>query len=751
MYGNVSIGSVLTSLLILAAFVLPGYGWVTWLHAGDRLSRPLRLVLGFAWSFALFSLLGGPFLWFCGTFADFLSALYPLWALFSLAAALAYVRVFRAPGPSAAGRPAGPPAAETPRVPAGAWALLGVYAALGVGLVVVWATGSAFRRALLTLHFPAVLLLCGWLAWRLRHGLGPLLRFGPADETAPRLWTIAAAVAIAVQVVSVVVYYRPDWDDCVYLGAVLEYHQGERLNGRDPTIRGTESGGVGGPYRALCWELWGAVLCSFSGLSPLVVFHSLLPGLLVLGAYAAYAGLFAELLPPRWRPLALLGLSGYHLWGVGSLANASNHFLVRIWQGKSVLLHLALPLAAVVLCRYAGRPGWRWGASLCACLCFGLGASSTAIFLGPALVGCLALALLPTVPAGRLRLLFGCAFALTPLGIEALGILLDTPKEALHSLGLQGAEGVPGSSWSNWFQEFHNQAGGGSAEIIWIASLPLLAALLGGPRPRAYLVAYPALLLLTFANPFLCNAVTAYVTTAHGYYRIFWLFPVGTGLAALLALLARLAERAQERYLPFQVPHAALVVCGLGLAVSALPPGKFVWGLANNLGPFMTPRRAENLEKMPPDLLVIAERLDRDPHVQDGQILCGEEVSSFLIPYSRSFRLVVTRPMYTIGGLLSAGQVTEAAEHAFLLAVADRGKLAEREVGALSVRDVPRLLDRYQVRFAVSSPVLWASDERVKQAVLREREKLLTENSFYALYRGTEYVLWKRGAAPGRP
>jgi hypothetical protein len=745
------LGAILICAGAFAAFVFPGYGWVTWLHREERFPWPVRLVLGFAWSFALFSLAGVPFLWFRGSFAGFLAVFSPLWALFTLAGVFALRRARAAGGPAppeapppdlVPGQP--PPDGAAGGVPGAVWPLLGAYLGL-VGLAVyAWAFGGGGRRLSLTMYLPALLLLAGWLAWQLRRLLGPALRFGAEDESPPpRLWAAAAAALIGWQAVSAEVYYRPDWDDCFYLGAVLEYQGAEALNGRDPAEREGGSG-VGPAHRTMCWELWGAVLCSLSGLNPLALFHSFLPGLLVLGAYAAYAALLAECLPRRWVPLGLVGLSAYYVWGISTNANACDHFLVRVWQGKSVLLHLALPLLAALLIRFSRGPTWRRWLSLGACVVCGLGLSSSAVFLGFILLGGLALALLPAVQGGRLHFLAGVALAMTPLAANGLGILAEIKPSggAGEASAGPGAGWDAGANWYLWFLQFQDLAGRGSAEVVWLVSLPLLAALLGGRRGAAYLLAFPALLFLTFANPFLAGAVSARVTSPPAYYRIFWLFPIGPGLGALFALLSRLAGALAGRLLGARLAHLPLAAAAAGLALCPLLPGLFVWDAGNNLGPFMTPRRAENLEKMPAELRLIAGRLARDPDAGRGRILCGEEVTSFLTPLSPDFRFVVTRPMYTLYSLAHAGQIGEVQERLALLVLASEGAAVER-------KELRRLLERYQVLFVVTSPVVWAPDDQAREGATRRREDLLRGSGYQALYLGDDYGLWKKAPPPG--
>jgi hypothetical protein len=761
---------VVGGLLFLTAvvgFVLPGFGWVTWLHRADRLAWPVRLVLGFAWSFALFSALGGPFLWYQGRFDRFMLVFYPLWILYALGGAIAFVRSRREPAAAGADMPPAPAAVEAPGRFGGL--LFYAYLALATAVVVSRGFGKAESRDSVAKEtdwlfrgFLVALLLGGWLAWQLRDKLAARLAFTVADAAAPpRLWTAAAVVAVLLQAAGAVLYDRPDWDDGFYLAAVLDYEQAPILNAEEPTHR--EGFPMSVLHRAMCWELWGAVLCHVSGISPLVLYHSLLPGLLALAAYAAYGGLFAELLPRRWVPLALLGLSGYFIWGISSHWTAANHLLIRSWQGKAVLLHITLPLVVLMLCRFARRADWRNGLTLGACVVAGLGASSSAIFLAVALVACLALALMPTVKVGRIRFLICAGLALTPLAVEALGIVT-----ALRPDFFQDAATAPIPAVQRWRLAIDQHLGGGSIEVAWAAALPLLAVLLIGARSRAYFLVFPILLFLTFANPFFCNFVMGHVTTPDAYQRIFWLFPVGPGLAALLALLARLSARPGSMLAGF----APLAICGGGLALGALLPGKYVWGARNNYGAYMTPHRAENLEKMPADLLPIARQLAADPDIEAGSILCGEEVAPFLAPYCRRFRFVVTRPFYTVPYVSARGQARDAMERYYLQVVVRWGSWANgladydwsffarylgprtteelRRGPKLTLGDVPDLLKRYHVEFVVTSPPLEMPPGTSPEQLIQQRDRLFQDNQYEVVYRGADYVLWKKSVRGGR-
>lgn len=641
------ITSILLFLFVLAVFVAPGYGCVRYLLRGDRLSAPLRWTLAFTWSFALFALIAGPFLWCGSSFRALVPTTVLVWLAYGMIGGLAW---WRAGKLSASGAPDAP-----------------VSSRLG-------------------------------LAWD--------------EEGPPRLWTALAVGFVLLQAVSAVVYDRPDWDDCYYLAAMVDDQGGGVLNAEEPTHR--EGFPVPNVQRLLCWELWGAEVCHFTGLHPLVLFHTVLPGILVMLAYAAYAALFREYLPRRWVPLALLGLSAYHLWAISGHSTAANHFLPRLWQGKAILLHIAIPLLVFTLTRYAGIPSWRRWLSLLLVVVFGLGVSISAIFMEVVLCLCLLPGLLWMARGQRVRVLVGTLAALAPLVL--CGLLVRSAAQGDPVL-----LGRP-PSLATWTQVVNGYAPIRGAEVLWLLSLPILAMLLPDRRSAVYWIGFPIMLALTFANPFAYDLVARQLTSYFTYYRLLWLFPVGPGLGAMVAMTARFLATGWGVTTGRAAVTVPLGVAGLFvLAISAIP-GLYVWSPRNSfIGPLGTPHLAQNAEKIPADLVPLVRRVQVDPDVSDVRVLCDEQVASFLTAYAPRLRFVQTRAMYTAYYLKEVGRPAEGQERCVLASVlqfgeSDGGSLANLQAifgeegmanlfgGRSSTSDIGTLLLRYRVRYVIVAP-----------------------------------------------
>jgi hypothetical protein len=790
--------------IALALFMLPGLVWVLWLHRGDRFGWPLRVTLGFIWSFALFSLLGGPFLWYGGTFGTFLIVVYNVWPICTLAGLWLSSR-----SPASANVPevreterTQVKRAVTPQRTASAligYALAAAYGLAGSACLYSWAALQGAAQGRILILSPLLLGIGTLAAVLLRRPLLANLQFtAEDDDEGPLLWTMTAGLLIVCQAAAVSVVFRPDWDDCFNLAAVRDYPESPFLNSRNPIS--LDPGAVNVTHRVLCLELWGSVLCHLTGADPQTLFHSLLPGLLVLACYAAYAGLIGQIVPRRWVLLSLVGLSAYFVFGLCGPYGGTNHFLIRIWQGKALLPHLAMPVTATMLLRFARRHDFASWASLVASVCAGLGFSTSAIFLDAALIGCLSLALVPTILRGRqetvaagsgntllgtLKFLGAAAAACLPLAVEGLAILagMHRGEEVGHSGAPVAANPAASHALQVWFAILDSTTiGQGCADLLWLFLLPLLGLLLCEYRRLAYPVVYPLLLLATFANPWLCYQMATYVTSKDAYYRLFWLFPAGPGLGMTFALLGRLAAKAAHSADRGLWRHLPLIVAAAGGLLLAALPGLFVWGPENNNGPYMVAGLGRNPQKMPPDLVQIARFLESDPHAEEHPILSGEEVASFLTPWSSRFRYVLTRLFYLPGFGVEA-QYRQATEPYLLLQVAYAGKSADELrklrylVGATAtispelfrqadklpplpqadllprMAEVPELIRRHRVDYLITSPPLWLAgpgSDDLRRELIAQRGEFLRQLGYQEAYAGNEYSVWRQ-SSPGTP
>lgn len=236
------------------------------------------------------------------------------------------------------------------------------------------------------LHLTGLALLClvGWLGWSVRTGLRRRKETPIKRKVEPRLWLPLAGLAVACVAISLLTN-KPDADDVTYLARTVWNfeHATSSLRWNHPFALSPDMK-LFSEYTMASYEHLCASLALLTGARPVEVYHFLMP---VLGG---------ALTPIVWFVLlrrlqndtkaCLFGTLAVvvFLCADGSaLRSVGNFSLVRIWQGKTLLLALWTPLCIgyildllrgnfrVPLCRLA------------ALSISGVGLSSTAIFYLP--------------------------------------------------------------------------------------------------------------------------------------------------------------------------------------------------------------------------------------------------------------------------------------------------------------------------------------------------------------------------------
>ena len=109
------------------------------------------------------------------------------------------------------------------------------------------------------------------------------------------------------------------------------------------------------------FPVWIAFLSRMSGVHPAILCHSILPLLLIPGAYVFYGLLFRELVEKneeedkRLLPAFLILTALLQLFGAVSIYTPAAFFTARTWQGKAVLAGILLPAMLWLLFRAGKR------------------------------------------------------------------------------------------------------------------------------------------------------------------------------------------------------------------------------------------------------------------------------------------------------------------------------------------------------------------------------------------------------------
>jgi hypothetical protein len=413
-----------------------------------------------------------------------------------------------------------------------------------------WTTRSGWQRALVAalaalvaagyaLGAPLALV---WLAGALLSGVlvavecigapDPPERNPAAD---PRATAVLAAMSL-VCVAIVLVAHRPDFDDSFYLNLAVNAtdHPAEPLLAYD-TLHGVPGVEMSLPvYRVHSIELLVATLSRLTGRPVLDIAHLWIPAIAALLVPLAYARLFRLLLPDRW--LWAVGTTlAYLLYASDAVHHGWPNFgLVRLHQGKGILLSLMLPLLAAYAIEFGREPSRRRWLRLAGAQVAALGLSASALWLAPLVAGLALIAGIPTGNGARLR------FRTLAAGMAASGYVVAV------ALALRGATATAISDLAFAIPETRFDSGELAMQAIRssmgtgpMAAFTIFCALAAwsfcnSARARRYCACFAFGWLLIW-NPFLASWIAAHLTGAPAYWRSFWLLPIPVLVAVVLS------------------------------------------------------------------------------------------------------------------------------------------------------------------------------------------------------------------------
>lgn len=240
-------------------------------------------------------------------------------------------------------------------------------------------------------------------------------------------------------------------------------------------------------YKFHSFELLGAVLSSYSSIPPIIIFHLILPAVLLPVLAAVLLNIFFPALGRYW-------LAGVFLWmallvvNVGSLGGWGVHGVTRFFQGKGFYVTALLPLIAALSVRWMRRGEKSDLAALTLGQVCAVGFSANGIYGGPAASGLVVLACVIATPFEKgtwQRASFILMTLAWPVIVAGLTVRLHlafpsevtTPTIAIKQLNFDSAFGIEGrvlltilafSSFGLW------RAGLGLPGIIYVSSAALL-------------------------------------------------------------------------------------------------------------------------------------------------------------------------------------------------------------------------------------------------------------------------------------
>lgn len=360
------------------------------------------------------------------------------------------------------------------------------------------------------------------------------------------LWLLALAT-----VTVTLVAHRPNIDDSYYLALATGAadHPQKPIYGFDPMF-GTESTAMRPPYyRVLSMELLAASVSWLTAVPVIFLMHIVFASFAALLIPLAAARLL-RLLSPRYWLWCTVALMGVLLMDGDAPTSYGNMSLVRMQQGKSMMLMVALPLTVTYSLELMRRGTLRAWLLLAASVIFGLGCSPTAMILFPAVSGLTLLAVWRPTREATGRLAAGVATSIYPVAVVLILLALASQLPVVEDNWREGAGQA--TNYAYLMNYMYRQVFGSSwlgVFVLWIIAAGWAFFETAVARRVAIVLSLGC--LLVFFNPWMSMVAAEHPSLIATYWRVLWIIPVPVMLAMFLSAgqsflgpKASLAERA---------------------------------------------------------------------------------------------------------------------------------------------------------------------------------------------------------------
>lgn len=437
---------------------------------------------------------------------------------------------------------------------------------------------------------------------------------------------VGALLITLLAVLVTLVAHRPDADDASYLNFIvsaLDFPDRAFLKYDD--IHGIENIPINTlPYRLHSYEMFVALLAKVSGLRPVFLYHVIVPSLSAVLVVFANWLVLDKLFPGKYLLGLIFTFFIYLFWG-DSHRVFSNFALVRLFQGKSVLISAIIPLVYFYAVEFVQRRSLHSWLMLFLVQIAALGFSSSALVVAPLASGFVMLgSWRPTINWIKLAMLgVGASVYIIVVGLVITPGFRAFPGIDIRTVlpdyyyTISGLQMVTGDGWMMYFALFSllvcaNSQGIGNRQRL-VAGIVFFA------------------VLLTF-SPWTSDLIGKKIA-GNMSWRIFWAlpFPLIMGGAAIHIFNIRW-DMKRIRIGP-ALYVAAIVFCAMASKE---------WAIAEvNNTTLSTPTLKVDQYY---DVARVIKRLTPDK----GMVLAPAEVAKW-VPTFRGFPyVIVSRPMYLL-------------------------------------------------------------------------------------------------------
>lgn len=453
------------------------------------------------------------------------------------------------------------------------------------------------------------------------------------------IYTYALWIGIVFTIVMLCLFYRSDADDSFYVSNVALFAESDVINPYDSSfgVPGTSTVSM---YDFQIWESFLAVFARIFGINAAALCHGILPSLLLIVSMSAYCFLGKVLLEDdsKAKLFAFIVLVLNLLGGYSRHSNG-RFLLSRLWQGKSVYLHVVLPVLIGIALSKRLRASKLYPWLLAGCMLAGVALNPTSMYLLGFQLLFMLIAL--TVVDKNIKTIFSIVPSFLVIAYFTGRIWLRTRNNVgqIENASVVGKNFV----WEN-FKDFIGSESGWIYLILFVIAA-IFIAMLGSKEAKVMSIHVPILFFVFIGNGITGPYVAKHITMAPTYWRVFWLIPIEITLAY-----------AYIRFSELLIKNQKLKMVGmLVLAISLVIPGKYVFTKEYNFV------RLENIEGLPSEVLEVGDYIESAINDGSGNVVLGnEKYSTTLRQVYTDIELICSRHQYVLDVFYYKGYGTDA-------------------------------------------------------------------------------------------
>lgn len=355
------------------------------------------------------------------------------------------------------------------------------------------------------------------------------------------LWIVLLLISIILQSFLSSYMYHDDDDDAYYITAsAVTIETGDM--GLEPMyitsgLDASMTTHVSHRTDTSTWEYFIAYLSLLFSIEPVIIAHTVLPLILIPLSYLINYYVASILIEKKKAIYFMLIFSLLNLFGAYAVYSPACFMLLRIWQGKAVLVSIIFPILLgncleIIKDEKFSKQYWIFNAMI---LLGGVCTTIIGVYLTPIyymMIGIPFLLYIKWKEAKKIIL---------PILLSLIPCLIFTIISFLQVVSTNSAYLTKAAPV--WNDVFKMNLLSGHYIILFVLAL-IYTIWKGNITQKLFLVGTTALTFITFLNPLLCTFVAQKITGVDVYWRLYWIIPIYYGISFMLSdLLNKISNK----------------------------------------------------------------------------------------------------------------------------------------------------------------------------------------------------------------